>query len=316
MLPSEADSQSAGFNLLPHATVGGVRIELTDTGAQNRRPTLGHPSANARAKPPNLTGLTRSLELESNEPLLLFRQALSPGQLSRVTVPHSRNAPRITAVGAGIEPAEGALTVRPVYQHTSPTEIGKRPMGYKPLPPYTGDRLAHHCTPSRRFELSEIRRHTFAFGCARRESNPDRRVKNPLLGPMSYKRRYTFGVAREAPPTQAVSPERIELSPHRVKTWHAAVTPQTRYQRIRRLIVSIILNTPLLSGEWARTESNGLAKARRLQRRSPSEDEPRTPEKSKKPQKREKPPRLPGRLSLKNQYKTRPYVPQPRTSIN
>jgi hypothetical protein len=128
MLPSEADSQSAGFNLLPHATVGGVRIELTDTGAQNRRPTLGHPSANTRAKPPNLTALTRSLELESNEPLLRFRQALSPGQLPRVTVPHSRNAPRITAVRAGIEPAEGALTVRPVYQHTSPTKIGKRPM--------------------------------------------------------------------------------------------------------------------------------------------------------------------------------------------
>ncbi len=43
MLPSETDSQSAGFNLLPHATVRGVRIELTHTGAQNRRPTLDHP---------------------------------------------------------------------------------------------------------------------------------------------------------------------------------------------------------------------------------------------------------------------------------
>ena len=39
--------------------------------------------------------------------------------------------------------------------------------------------------------------------------------------------------------------------------------------------------------------------ARRLQRQSPSEDEPRA-------QKRKKPPRGTGRLSLKNQLKTRP----------
>src|SRR5258706_10917565 len=53
-------------------------------------------------------------------------------------------------------------------------------------------------------------------------------------------------------------------------------------------------------GWWARTESNGLAEARRLRRKEPSEDEPQT-------QKREKPPRFPGRLSLKNQYKNAPF---------
>ena len=45
---------------------------------------------------------------------------------------------------------------------------------------------------------------------------------------MSYKRKYTSSVALKNT-TQTVSLERIELSPHRVKTWHAAVTPQTRY---------------------------------------------------------------------------------------
>jgi hypothetical protein len=33
-----------------------------------------------------------------------------------------------SAVGAGIEPAEGALTVRPVYQHTSPTRRKRAPL--------------------------------------------------------------------------------------------------------------------------------------------------------------------------------------------
>lgn len=126
MLPSETDSQSAGFNLLPHATVRGVRIELTHTGIQNRRPTLDHPP------------VVSSLECGSNAPLRVFSAALSPGQLSRARACRADLGSRTQlagvrtrsdhhdhligrAVGVGIEPTESALTVRSVYQHTSPT---------------------------------------------------------------------------------------------------------------------------------------------------------------------------------------------------
>ena len=209
MLPSETDSQSAGFNLLPHATVRGVRIELTHTGIQNRRPTLDHPP------------VVSSLECGSNAPLRVFSAALSPGQLSRARAcrhagvglraqccdcdrlskssdferwkhdnfrgPFGGERRRADlgsrtqlagvrnrsdhhdhligrAVGVGIEPTESALTVRSVYQHTSPTRWVANPGKWDPRPPYTGDRRAHECAPSRRFELSESRRHTSAFG--------------------------------------------------------------------------------------------------------------------------------------------------------
>lgn len=185
MLPSKTDSQSAGFNLLPHVTVRGVRIELTHTGIQNRRPTLDHPP------------VVSSLECGSNAPLRVFSAALSPGQLSRAPCRadlgsrtqlagvrnrsdhHDHLIGR--AVGVGIEPTESALTVRSVYQHTSPTRWVANPGKMRSAtavhgrPPCARSRTV---TPLRivREQKAHVR-----LRCARRESNPIRRVKNPLL---------------------------------------------------------------------------------------------------------------------------------------
>ena len=135
MLPSEAGSRPAGFNLLPRVTVGVAGIEPAAARIQAEMSTNDlHPDGQSGWNRTSMTVLPRhvdnhcptlcrrSLELESNEPLSRFRRALSPGQLSRDggTPPHEE-ASRTSAVGAGIEPAGGRVTICPVFQHTSPT---------------------------------------------------------------------------------------------------------------------------------------------------------------------------------------------------
>src|SRR5450432_3644807 len=72
-----------------------------------------------------------------------------------------------SAVGAGIEPAEGALTVRPVYQHTSPTRW-KRHLGSEAAsaghgrPPRT---IWHAVTP---FRIVREQKAHVRLRCARR----------------------------------------------------------------------------------------------------------------------------------------------------
>ena len=50
-----------------------------------------------------------------------------------------------------------------------------------PLPPYTGDRRAHRVPAVMPFRIVTEQKAHVRLRCARRESNPDRRVKNPLL---------------------------------------------------------------------------------------------------------------------------------------
>ena len=94
MLPSEAGSQPAGFNLLPRVTVSVAGIEPATPSFQARMSTNDlHADGQGDWNRTSLILFPKqvddhyptpwSLELESNEPLSLFRRALSPGQLSR-----------------------------------------------------------------------------------------------------------------------------------------------------------------------------------------------------------------------------------------
>ena len=157
-----------------------------------------------------MTYTPRSLELESNEPLSLFRRTLSPGQLSRASGISSRGGTINMAVGAGIEPARDRLTICPVFQHTSPTRSGDGPARAAPCLHGRPPRASPHAvTPFSR--LSEIagtlapwvpgasfeptssgsEPHVLPLDapkigpnqaqCVREESNLNRRCKKPLL---------------------------------------------------------------------------------------------------------------------------------------
>src|SRR6266436_146150 len=87
------------------------------------------------------------------------------------------------AVGAGIEPAEGALTVRPVFQHTSPTRPDAAPCE-EPRPPYTGDRHAHQLRAVTPLRIVKDRGHTLAFAVSGAGLEPTFRVSETLVLPL------------------------------------------------------------------------------------------------------------------------------------
>ena len=188
-----------------------------------------------------------------------------------------------------------------------PYETGRSSLGnVEPRPPYTGDRRAHIATPSRRFELSEIRRRTSAFGAlaGNRTLTGGLRTRcstNELQAQIHVYR----GVPSPAHTSSESGENRTLTAQGKNLARCLYATDSLSANRMFDNECHSKYTSPI--GWWARTESNGLAEARRLPRQSPSEDEPRTQRRSLK---RKKPPRFPGRLSLKNQYKTRPLTPE------
>ena len=177
MLPSEAGSRPAGFNLLPRVTVGVAGIEPAAARIQAEMSTNDlHPDGQSGWNRTSMTVLPRhvdnhcptlcrrSLELESNEPLSRFRRALSPGQLSRDggTPPARGGVANICCRGRNRTCGRQSNNLPSVPAH-KPYKIRGRPNAGRPHA-YTGDRHALHCAPSRRFRIVRDRGHTCALG--------------------------------------------------------------------------------------------------------------------------------------------------------